>query len=733
MAISRKYGATTLKGLVTGRVGGKIPIQFGGRSSSTDGRTLFVADLPEAADPNVRLTAEVHAYHEAQHVAELRELVVKPRNGIKSLKTMLKKATDPFEKQYHGLAMFVNNALEDIRIDCKANDLYPGTTRKYREADEWYWTNHMQAGWGQIDKVRKLLFMLMNNSRNAYYVEHLLNPIDFQYPVEDVEAYDAVLKPFEDRVIAIKSYDDVVKIGTEIVQELMDKSKTPPPEEEEQGEGDQGDGEPGDGNDPGDEGQGQGDSTEKDGGSDDSEGDPGSDSGDESDEDSDDGGSSGGDEDDTGGGGDESSSEDEGAGDDDETEGSGGGDEKETGTEEDDTDGDTVDGGESSDEESDTDSGKSPTSGDEDEGEDSDDSGGGSGNGEDADGGDDSDGQGEDDADGQASGTGNAERHLTEEDLENTDTSDTSSGILVVINEEAQGFYSTGPYVRDEERDVCKKNSTDVDWGLQGKPYTAGQESKLRQLMKDENAPRKRGGLRKGKRLDGHSVHRYRDIKLGKEPRIWQQTLRGINIETAVMFSIDESGSMAGQEWKTAVKITTALTRVLDTCSVKYAIAGWTSDPSTGRWDPKNPGSRTDNVLHRWYHRWLGRLNQKSFPYDPAGGYTPSAAGLEKALEELDTRTEARRVLLFFTDGAPGTNSTSAEIQTAYMAEQVEMARRRGIHCFGFGIGIQEGSGCSRTMEEVFGNDWVPLPEFDDCHAREYSGLILSKLKETLL
>lgn len=283
-----------------------------------------------------------------------------------------------------------------------------------------------------------------------------------------------------------------------------------------------------------------------------------------------------------------------------------------------------------------------------------------------------------------------------------------------------------------EDREVDSTNSTSSsrNWRKEGQEYLGGQESKIRQLLIADNAPKKVGSLRKGKRLDTHSLHKIRDIKFGKQPRVWSRTLQGRNIDTAVMISLDESGSMCGGQWTTCVRIVSALTHILDSVRIKYAVAGWSSLTAVGGgWSNEE---RRDNVIHRWYHRWNGRCKQGAFPDRPLDGSTPTATGMEKALEELGSRMEDRKVLFFFTDGQPNTRGVSPSAERAYLSEMVDRARSQGVACVGFGIDIGPGSTADIIMDNVFGEHWVPLPNFVEGEARQHAGKIMAKLKEAL-
>jgi len=751
MAMVKQFGRSTLKTLVHTRVGNKIPVVFGGKQSCTDGRSIYVADLPDSADENVRLTAEVHSYHEAEHVKVLNEMKADPSNGVHNLKDMLSKGTAHHKPEHRKMAGFVVNVLEDIRIDRRANLEYPGTTRRYRESEAWMSSKMTEEKLRSSDPVRRLLIEFILRCRNRFYAEQIVEPLDIPILPEDRVAYDKLLAPFEEEAYKLDTFDQVLAMSDDIVRVITQATQPPPPpqdSEPEEGDSDveksrsphdsASDGSSGeDDSEPSDE---PADSDGSDSSGDDSEAeDPAedeADSGKDSEDDSD-GGEDGGrsDEDDSkSGSSDDEGSENGSADDEDSEETSGAGESGEDEPDEEATSSGSASGetGDSpasgSDSESEPSESKSEESGpvedpESDEDGDEPDEDGDEDDEDDEDGDEPEDGEDEDDEDVRGVLDPNA--------VQNMDTSNLDEGKLEIINTEASGYYTTHPGLVDPERDYRRKVNSTYDWAKDGSEFFAGQEAKIRQMVIAERAPHKVGALRRGKKLDTHNLHKIRDVKLGKQPAIWSRTLQGKNVSTAVMISIDESGSMAGDPWDTCVRVVSAFTRILDTVRVKYAVAGWSSDYATHL--PQTvPEERFSPTMHTWYHRWEGRLDQKVFPFHPSGGGTPSASGLEKAMKELSSRTEDRRILFFLTDGDPCTSGVTTEAELAHMAELVGRARSCGAVCFGFGINITSESASSDRMSQVFGDHWVPLPNFADGNIRQHAGLLMAKLKEAI-
>lgn len=733
---NQKYGESTLRTIIKTRIKGKVHVRFGGRQSKTDGNTIYVADLPDSADPKARNHADVHASHEAQHVAELEHLRADGTiNAGTSLGGMLLLVLDKVADKHKRLCGDILNAVEDIRIDVKVNEMYPGTAYKYRQSDvDIFEGADNVKKWRKIDKVPKLLIMLMLKAKNKYYQDRLINTVVSPFEIGDELLYRQVLGVgLEDRVYKSASYLETGDIAIEILDKLIEASKKappPPPPPSEEEESDEEQGEENEEDNDSSEGESQDDSEESEE-SDDEDESSSKDSGelDEQEEESEDseGESSDGDEDG------ETSEEDSGEEDSEpgDSELDGEGDEsesdvddeseesEESGEDDDDDENSDDQGGQdgkdngeehTSDESTDEDSNESEESESSEEGEES----------------SEEDGSGEDSSNRSDDGDGDNPRDdeseveeeppLTDDDLleEGVDLQDERSS---EINEEAG---KSMVVVQDDVRDTkwqASKQQDPTAWDKRGARYVAGTETKIRQLFFDERADRRYKGLRSGKRLSPRHLHRMRDIEVGSMPRIWQKTLKGKNIETAVFFSLDESGSMNSLgrvPWIESVEVTTAICRVLDKVGVKYAVEGWSGDADVR-------GNEISGYMHtRRYHNWQGRINVSKIPDRAMGDCTPSAMALDKALSELARRSEVRKVLFFLTDGWPNNSD-----EYIYMEERVKDARSKGIFVFGFGIGVEQGD---HNMQRVFKEGWVGLKGLTP---GKQASAILNRLKQT--
>jgi nitric oxide reductase activation protein len=295
------------------------------------------------------------------------------------------------------------------------------------------------------------------------------------------------------------------------------------------------------------------------------------------------------------------------------------------------------------------------------------------------------------------------------------------------VNALATAFYTVHPDIHDVVIDKTKNNS-----GLgpqilaEGNRYFAGTEAKIRKLLVDERAPKVRDSLRNGKKLDINHLYRHEELKRGKMPHIWKTIQEGTRIDTAVFIGLDESGSMCGDNWWTTIRITAALTKILDSLSAKYMVVGFSSLDSNYS---SVACQRASTVKFTVHNKWGSRLDPNNFDGNPAGGNTPTADIVTVGLQELARRQEVRKVFIMLTDGAPNYDDQDTNVAAVKMAgERLDIARKCGVKTFAFGLDITEHQ-CSDVMKKMFNGGWVNLPHFSN-DAAKHASTIIQKLEE---
>ena len=732
MAIDRRFGSTTLRNLIHMRVSdAEVPVIFGAKMTATDGKSIFVSDLPDSEDPGLRLMAEVAAYHEAEHVRVLKDLTAEGwfKGVSPTIQSMNKKFVEKFPVKFRSLAANVINVYEDLRIDNRANTRYPGTTEKYRDACAALWEKG-KGNFSKMGPVDKSLFMTLYKNRDLYYKEHLLDPIEITFTAADESMFSQTLGPLVP-LAGQGTYDDCMALATKAMNILI-KAFTPPPEPPPQqgGKDDSKDQDKSDKKDePSDGGKG-----DKDGAGKPDSGAMGSDPK------KDDGrGPEQGD-------GKEDPSDDTGSGQSPDGDASG---TDSVGSDGPDGGGDGAQGGAK-----DPDSGRGPKqSGDDgasdatkgsDEPDDS-----GSGGDDPGDGSDvpdeapqpaqDKKGAGK--ASSKADGKGKDKKKVKQpgfqgfgdpDELTKSDGVNLNKDIMDCVNKQATAFYTVDPSIKDRTHDHTKPFRNGCGLGpmliAEGNRYFAGTEAKIRKLLVDERAPKVRDSLRSGKKLDTNHLYRHEDMKRGKMPLIWKTVQEGTRIDTAVFIGLDESGSMAGLSWHTITRITAALTRILDSLSAKYLVVGFDADGS--HIGQRYACQRSHVVNFMQYNRWGTRLDPNVLATTPHGGNTPTADIVSAGLKELASRPEVRKVFLLLTDGAPNYENNGTVIAAMAMAgERLEQARKCGVKTFGFGIDIGAGTSTADVMHEMFLKGWVNLPHFSS-DAAKHASTIIHKLEE---
>ncbi|MFZ5616279.1 MAG: cobaltochelatase subunit CobT [Pseudomonadota bacterium] len=175
--------------------------------------------------------------------------------------------------------------------------------------------------------------------------------------------------------------------------------------------------------------------------------------------------------------------------------------------------------------------------------------------------------------------------------------------------------------------------------------------------------------------------------------------------DTVVTLLIDNSGSMRGRPISIAAICADILARTLERCSVKVEILGfttraWKGGQSREKWvadgRPPNPG-RLNDLRHIIYKAadtpWrrarssLGLMMKEGLLKENIDG-----EALLWAHQRLLARTEARRIMMVISDGAPVDDTTSSANGGAYLERHLrdviaQIEQRSPIELIAIGIG----------------------------------------------
>lgn len=234
--------------------------------------------------------------------------------------------------------------------------------------------------------------------------------------------------------------------------------------------------------------------------------------------------------------------------------------------------------------------------------------------------------------------------------------------------------------------------------------------SRLRSLVRSVEQQDIVHGVKKGRDLSERMlVDSYAMMENGQNPdRAYQEIDAEIDTSMAAVLVIDQSSSMCGPKQIGAAKGMMAVCDPLDSLGCQTMAVGFR--------DGAYSAPTTDMVSHGGnYHRYTSlrydifkNFNEKfstakwRFANVRAEGGTPMADGVQFGLDQLNTRKEGHRVLFVFTDGEP--NGGHREV----MRHQIRLATEAGIKVIGVGIG----SG-SEYVQNVF-PDSVYAANFSD-------------------
>lgn len=216
-------------------------------------------------------------------------------------------------------------------------------------------------------------------------------------------------------------------------------------------------------------------------------------------------------------------------------------------------------------------------------------------------------------------------------------------------------------------------------------------------------------GVRRGASLSDRTlVESAASLRAGRAPdRAYQRTGDRVDNSLAAVVVLDQSGSMGwgGPDKLTnAVKGVLAIVDPLDALGCAVEAVGFRD----GKYQNSDGGAyhRTSSVNIDVFKGFGERLSsvKHRFASARATGGTPMADGLQHGINSLQGRREGHRVIFVVTDGEP--NGGHGPV----IRRQVRLAREAGVHVIGVGIG-REASYVTGTFDDaVYVDDIAALP-----------------------
>lgn len=181
-----------------------------------------------------------------------------------------------------------------------------------------------------------------------------------------------------------------------------------------------------------------------------------------------------------------------------------------------------------------------------------------------------------------------------------------------------------------------------------------------------------------GTRFSKRHLH---EIKIGG--KVFEKRSEGIDIDVTVGVLIDISGSMQGDELKTAALAGYATAEALSSVhGVSTAVAVF-------------PTANGVDYLSTFGSKPV--VNAENFAQLSATGSTPLSDSMSRVGIDLLSQPQQRKILLVITDGEPNSGDQSAQV--------INAAQSAGIEIMGVGIGVE--------LDHLF-NTWCSINSIDD-------------------
>ncbi len=188
-------------------------------------------------------------------------------------------------------------------------------------------------------------------------------------------------------------------------------------------------------------------------------------------------------------------------------------------------------------------------------------------------------------------------------------------------------------------------------------------------------------------------------------PAVYKQRKERLEMDTAVHFLIDLSGSMGGSKIKVAKEATVAFAECLEGTQIRYQVTGFcNSSPPSELTSEVRKASRTGKKYHRVEP--LNLFKFKDFNTNlqlskgsiesigsAAGGNNSDRDAIIWAYHELLKRPEKRKILFVLSDGQPANETINIKDQYSErgplvggLKNAIQECSKNGVECVGVGI-----------------------------------------------
>jgi nitric oxide reductase activation protein len=237
-------------------------------------------------------------------------------------------------------------------------------------------------------------------------------------------------------------------------------------------------------------------------------------------------------------------------------------------------------------------------------------------------------------------------------------------------------------------------------------------KSRLRAKFLEAKTKRFVHGVRKGTAMsERRIVDSVIEIKSGRVPQRpdFRVELKS-DPSLAVSVILDESGSM-NRLVKLVTKAAVGVADALDGLGCPVQVIG----PRSGAdWVAEASGCHRYHSVHiDVFKDWNEGMSKAlpRFSHVRADGSTPLEDGIQHALRELNGRSEAHRIILVITDGAPDNSNV--------VRRQIRLAKEAGIQI----VGVAIGPSCHYSVKGLFPDRILVGHELEDLGVRLVSHL----------
>lgn len=215
--------------------------------------------------------------------------------------------------------------------------------------------------------------------------------------------------------------------------------------------------------------------------------------------------------------------------------------------------------------------------------------------------------------------------------------------------------------------------------------------------------------------LDTHALHQ---LRLGNK-RVFSQTKKAIELDTAVSILVDMSGSMGAAAGRTKMsraehaRLTViALAEAFDALGVPCEIIGFHNDSMRGAPSYKRGfvnRSPLEYFIFKAFHEQHKKVRARLVGIGPRNDNSDGEAVMAVALR-LAARPEARKLMFVISDGEPSCMGVPPALGARHLSDTVRKVTRAGIEVFGIGV---EHEGIQRFYGSTQGAEYVAIRNID--------------------